>query len=158
MTGKMKRLIKELNTPIVRKNYNPDNDSVNTNDDVNVPILVQLFNKVLRMEKNESSAKREVIRSWYEFSEEFERQVEEKLSKHRTKKNATSKVYNELMKRIPITRLNLRKRVEKTNKVYRLFEGVGVKKIEKINITTANEISNFSQEQIDLIISNVSSN
>jgi hypothetical protein len=62
------------------------------------------------------------------------------------------------MKRIPITRLNLRKRVEKTNKVYRLFEGVGVEKIERINITTANEISNFSQEQIDLIISNVSSN
>jgi hypothetical protein len=99
-----------------------------------------------------------VIRSWYKFSEEFKRQVEEKLSKHRTKKNATSKVYNELMKRIPITHLNLRKRVEKTNKVYRLFEGVGVEKIERINITTANEISNFSQEQIDLIISNVSSN
>jgi len=42
--------------------------------------------------------------------------------------------------------------------VYRLFEGIGVEKIERINITTANEISNFSHEQIELIISNVTSN
>ena len=62
------------------------------------------------------------------------------------------------MKRILITRFTLRKKVEKTNKVYRLFEGIGVEKIERINITTANEISNFSYEQIELIISNITSN
>ncbi|CAG8545978.1 8212_t:CDS:2 [Scutellospora calospora] len=71
---------------------------------------------------------------------------------------ATSKVYNELMKHIPITHLTLRKRVEKTNKVYKLFKGVGVEKIERINETTANEISTFSLEQIDLIIANITSN
>ena len=67
-------------------------------------------------------------------------------------------MYNELMKYIPITCFTLRKKVEKPNKVYRLFERIGVEKIERINIITANEISNFSHEQIELIISNVTSN
>ncbi|CAG8478525.1 17916_t:CDS:2 [Racocetra fulgida] len=91
----------------------------------------------LKDSNNESKAKKAVISSWYDFLQELENQINEKLKDRRlTQKTATSKVYNELLKRIPITQETLRKRVEKTNKVYKLFRAIGVDKIEKIKTTS----------------------
>ena len=54
-----------------------------------------------------------------------------------------------------MTRVALRKRVEKVNKIYTLFKGIGVNKIERVSTFSADKISEFNVSQIDYIIKNV---
>ncbi|CAG8811532.1 9350_t:CDS:1, partial [Racocetra persica] len=62
-----------------------------------------------------SKANQKVIRNWYEFYDEFDKQVNQKSRSHKiSKKQAMSKIYNQFLKWFPnMTQITLRKRVEK---------------------------------------------
>jgi len=67
-----------------------------------------------------------------------------------------SEVYNILLNYFTdMTQIALRKRVEKVNKIYTLFKGIGVNKIERVSTFSADKISEFNVSQIDYIIKNV---
>ena len=54
-----------------------------------------------------------------------------------------------------MTQIALRKRVEKVNKIYILFKGISVNKIERVSTFSVDKISEFNVSQIYYIIKNV---
>jgi hypothetical protein len=156
----MKRLLEELNTPVVGNNHDDNSDDESYSDKVtaNDSLLVRLYYKVLHKEKQEAKAIQGVMHSWIEFVQEFEYQINERLRKYKSRKKATTKVYNLLEKRLRVSREVLRTRMSKAYKVHRLFGAIGVDKIERVKTITANMISNFSPEQIELVIDIVNNN
>ncbi|CAG8831785.1 7962_t:CDS:2, partial [Racocetra persica] len=100
----------ELTTSFILIEYTESIASVDSTDFTSAPIELIEYAEANQM----------VIRSWYEFADELDKQINQTLrnqkkSKHRSsKKSATSEVYDKLLNHFTdMTRVALRKRVEK---------------------------------------------
>ena len=157
------QLIRELNTPFRRENKNNNiNNNNRNNNSGDMLLLIYLFTTIIHTECDASKANQMVIRSWYEFANKLENQInqtlrDQKKSKHRSsKKSAMSEVYDILLNHFTdMIWVALKKRVEKVNKIYTLFKEISVNNIERVSTFSADKISEFNISQIDYIIKNV---
>ncbi|CAG8712438.1 15317_t:CDS:2, partial [Dentiscutata heterogama] len=112
---------------------NPDIDEVKTDEEnemeieeemskngqtISLQMLVHLYDHTCKAEIKKLRIKRETIKWWYKYGENFERKLTEIMSSNRIfKKKATTRLYNELERlQSGVSRDNLRKRTEKSTK------------------------------------------
>ncbi|RHZ77552.1 hypothetical protein Glove_176g8 [Diversispora epigaea] len=108
--------------------------------------IVDLFNIATKIRQKENLC-------WYCYTKAYENRV--KYIKSRNKiddQSARTLVYNEIKSLLPdITNVNLRKKTFRAKKVYTLFMGIGVDKIQVITYS-ARAISSLTDIQIQNII------
>ncbi|CAH1769217.1 190_t:CDS:1, partial [Entrophospora sp. SA101] len=159
---KIQGLIMELSTPtraIVE--ISSDGEQSLSNTETTNPTaldLARLFQKAIQTEKDATRGNQKEILSWYRFGELHENKVRYILAnEHVTDKTARSRVYKEVSSHLPnVTADNLRKKTYKARNIYRLFNDIGVDKINLIKSYSADSISRLSIPQIKAIINHFS--
>ncbi|CAG8818745.1 14500_t:CDS:2, partial [Dentiscutata erythropus] len=130
----------EINEPykrnvqeFINEILNPDIDEVETDEEnemeieeemsengqtISLQMLLHLYDRACKAEIKKLRIKREIIKRWYKYGENFERKLTEIMSSNRiSKKKATTRLYDELERlRSGVSRDNLRKRTEKSTK------------------------------------------
>ena len=99
----------------------------------------------------------EAILYWYYFIEKYDKRIDNFVAGEVKKKTATSIIYQEIKQLLPdITDVNLRKKILRARKLYKLFNTLGIEKIKQVSYS-ADAISSLSYPQIQNIIDYVNS-
>ncbi|CAB4476614.1 unnamed protein product [Rhizophagus irregularis] len=99
----------------------------------------------------------EAILYWCYFIEKYDKRIDNLVVGGVKKKTATSMVYQEIKQLLPdITDVNLRQKILRARKLYKLFNTLGIEKIKQVSYS-ADAISSLSYPQIQNIINHVSS-
>jgi hypothetical protein len=99
----------------------------------------------------------EAILYWYYFIEKYDKRIDNLVVGGVKKKTATSMVYQEIKQLLPeITDVNLRQKILRARKLYKLFNTLGIEKIKQVSYS-ADAISSLSYPQIQNIIDHVNS-
>ena len=99
----------------------------------------------------------EAILYWYYFIEKYDKRINNLVFGRVKKKTATSMVYQEIKQLLPdITDVNLRQKILRARKLYKLFNTLGIEKIKQVSYS-ADAISSLSYLQIQNIIDHVNS-
>ena len=108
--------------------------------------IVDLFRVAMKLRRKE-------ILCWYCYYKAYEDRVRDVKSKNGVDdKSARTLVYSEIKPLLPdITDVNLRKITFRAKKIYILFDGIGINRIQIISCS-ASAISNLSDNQIQDII------
>src|SRR5436190_17051956 len=135
--------------------------------------LAQLCDKALIAEEHRLEANQEEILCWYHYGRNFVFQLEALCDKNKIgEKKARGLIYDEVVKQVnilrkkrsqdtgvplpDITRDGLRKKTQRAEKIYKLLEKIGLDKIQYIKSYSANEISKFTNDEIQKIIDHFS--
>ena len=135
--------------------------------------LAQLCDKALIAEEHRLEANQEEILCWYHYGRNFVFQLEALCDKNKIgEKKARGLIYDEVVKQVnilrkkrsqdtgvplpDITRDGLRKRTQRAEKIYKLLEKIGLDKIQYIKSYSANEISKFTNDEIQKIMDHFS--
>ncbi|UZO08751.1 uncharacterized protein OCT59_029003 [Rhizophagus irregularis] len=99
----------------------------------------------------------EAILYWCYFIEKYDKMIDNFVADGVKKKTATSMVYQEIKQLLPdITDVNLRQKILRARKLYKLFNTLGIEKIKQVSYS-ADAISSLSYPQIQNIIDYVNS-
>src|SRR5256884_1537944 len=99
----------------------------------------------------------EAILYWYYFIEKYDKRIDNVVAGGVKKKTATSMVYQEIKQLLPdITDVNLRQKILRARKLYKLFNTLGLEKISQVSYS-ADAISSLNYPQIQNIIDHVNS-
>ena len=115
------------------------------------------YNKLCEWEGFLFMEKRKMLEIYYDFGKEFERRITNLTSKsYITEKSAISKVYKEIMGRNPNhTYYNIKKRVEKSRKIFLIIFTVGGKgKISRLKNLNSEDFVRISFKEIEKWIEN----
>ena len=94
----------------------------------------------------------EAILYWCYFIEKFDKRIDNLVAGGVKKKTATSMVYQEIKQLLPdITDVNLRQKILRARKLYKLFNTLGIEKIKQVSYS-ADAILSLSYPQIQNII------
>ncbi|RIA83671.1 hypothetical protein C1645_833458 [Glomus cerebriforme] len=94
----------------------------------------------------------EAILYWYYFIEKYDKRIDNLVAGEVKKKTATSMVYQEIKQLLPdITDVNLRQKILRARKLYKLFSILGLEKIKQVSYS-ADAISSLNYQQIQNII------
>ncbi|CAG8672197.1 14549_t:CDS:2 [Cetraspora pellucida] len=158
----LKKLIKELTTPISRQisseniiTLQSDISEMNI-DSVN---FRELNEKIIKAEDNNQKNNQDVIRSYYYFGKGYNLWYD--FYRQSNNEDASNALVNDkIREHIPdqdkITETNLRKRKERAKKVFKLFNSIGGEKIiDRVKSFFASNISNLSLDDIDYVIAKV---
>ena len=135
--------------------------------------LAQLCDKALIAEEHRLEANQEEILCWYHYGRNFVFQLEALCDNNKIgEKKARGLIYDEVVKQVnilrkkrsqntgvplpDITRDGLRKKTQRAEKIYKLLEKIGLDKIQYIKSYSANEISKFTNDEIQKIIDHFS--
>ncbi|GBC35586.1 uncharacterized protein OCT59_029922 [Rhizophagus irregularis] len=135
--------------------------------------LAQLCDKALIAEEHRLEANQEEILCWYHYGRNFVFQLEVLCDKNKIgEKKARGLIYDEVVKQVnilrkkrsqdtgvplpDITRDGLRKKTQRAEKIYKLLEKIGLDKIQYIKSYSANEISKFTNDEIQKIMDHFS--
>src|SRR3954454_16208795 len=131
--------------------------------------LAQLCDKALIAEECTLEANQEEIFCWYHYGRNFVFQEKAFCYKNKIgEKKAKGLIYDEVVKQLNILRKkrsqdiglplpdvsrdSLCKKTQRAVKIYKLFEKVGIDKVKYIRSYSANEISKFTNDEIQKII------
>ena len=131
--------------------------------------LAQLCDKALIAEEHRLEANQ----CWYHYGRNFVFQLEALCDKNKIgEKKARGLIYDEVVKQVnilhkkrsqdtgvplpDITRDGLRKKTQRAEKIYKLLEKIGLDKIQYIKSYSANEISKFTNDEIQKIMDHFS--
>ncbi|KAF0460899.1 hypothetical protein F8M41_000529 [Gigaspora margarita] len=133
------------------QNINQDNKSLKSVGEM----LAKLYQDAWIQEIEEKKIIQKTIRSWYDYAEQFENYVSKLVDTGIKNKTARSQIYDEIEPFILSNsmRNNLRVKTHKARKIYKLFKGVGVDKIERVKRYSADQISYINMDRIQLLIS-----
>jgi len=115
------------------------------------------YNKLCEWEGFLFMEKRKMLEIYYDFEKEFERKITNLTSKsYITEKSAISKVYKEIMGKNPNhTYYNIKKRVEKSRKIFLIIFTVGGKgKISRLKNLNSEDFVRISFKEIEKWIEN----
>jgi len=112
-----------------------------------------LYNTIINMEGQEEVAKRDVIKSYYNFGKALEDRYDH-YKKNNPKRTAQALVNKEVRKQLPdsVSDDLLRKKKEWALKIYDLFSEIGEHMIQRIKSFSVASISKLSQNDIDHIL------
>ena len=112
---------------------------------------------IVFMFKKANKFGQEAILYWYYFIEKYDKRIDNLVAGGVKKKTATSMVYQEIKQLLPeITDVNLRQKILRARKLYKLFNTSGIEKIKQVSYS-ADAISSLSYPQIQNIIDHVNS-
>ena len=121
---------------------NPSSDTVQN--------IVCMFRKANKLGQK-------AILYWYYFIEKYDKRIDNVVACGVKKKTATSMVYQEINQLLPdITDVNLRQKILRARKLYKLFNTLGLEKIKQVSYS-ADAISSLNYPQIQNIIDHVNS-
>ncbi|RGB24167.1 hypothetical protein C1646_773470 [Rhizophagus diaphanus] len=105
------------------------------------------------MFKKANKLGQEAILYWCYFIEKYDKRIDNLVAGGVKKKTATSMVYQEIKQLLPeiITDVNLRQKILRTRKLYKLFNTLGLEKIKQVSYS-ADAISSLNYQQIQNII------
>jgi len=153
----LKKLIEELLTD----NSNNEDLEVSTEGapdaSLNSGNFFHLSSMIDQAEEKNKDATQNVINRYFDFGEALHLRYKE-LKPSRGKYGAEALVKDEVRKQISVTELSdeaLRKRMERAEKVYKLFNGIGKSKIARIRTFPARFILNLSDNNVYHVIAGV---
>jgi hypothetical protein len=153
----LKKLIEELLTD--NSNNEDLGESTEGASDVslNSGNFFHLSSMIDQAEEKNKDATQNVINRYFDFGEALHLRYKE-LKPSRGKYGAEALVKDEVRKQISVTELSdeaLRKRMERAEKVYKLFDGIGKSKIARIRTFPARFILNLSDNNVYHVIAGV---
>ena len=143
----LKKLIDELSTDVSGTSEVINNARKDTSN------FLYLYNRIDQAESKNETTNQDVIRCYYCFGKALEDRFEH-YKKTNPKRTAQALVNEEVRKQLPHTLSDalLRKKKERAQKIYDLFNGIGEDMIRRIKSFTALTISKLSQDDIDYIL------
>ncbi|CAI2196444.1 15716_t:CDS:2, partial [Funneliformis geosporum] len=100
------------------------------------------------MFKKANKLGQEAILYWCYFIEKYDKRIDNLVSGGVKKKTATSMIYQEIKQLLPgITDVNLRQKILRARKLFKLFNTLGLEKISQVSYS-ANAISSLNYQQI----------
>src|SRR5437763_7218049 len=112
---------------------------------------------IVFMFKKANKFGQEAILYWYYFIEKYDKRIDNLVTGGVKKKTATSEVYQEIKWLLPdITDVNLRQKILRARKLFKLFNTLGLEKISQVSYS-ADAISSLNYQQIQNIIDYVNS-
>jgi len=154
VSSMLKKLIEELLTdvpvPTAGKNLEEANESATS-------IFLQLSDKIDNAETKNESASRGLIFSYFDFGEAVFKRYKELKLEH-GKDGSLALVKSEVREAIPETKCSdeaLRKKMERSEKVYKLFDSIGKEKIARIKSTPPGFILNLTKDEKDYVIAEI---
>ncbi|RIB13496.1 hypothetical protein C2G38_2040935 [Gigaspora rosea] len=153
----LKKLIQELTSPTHQQVEGPITlqSSISEMDVASLDFL-DLYNKIDTAEDNLQRTIHDLIRCYYNFGQAikqlfdyFKKTCNEDVSNARV----NDRIRNQISVQDKLTETNLRKRKERSKKVFRLFSNVGGKEaIERIKSFNATTILNLPPGDVDFVI------
>ena len=141
----LKKLIDELKTL-------PSSVEDNSESQPETPgSFTDLYYAIVEAEKGLGSMNQEIIRAYYSFGKELENRLTfYKIAN--SKRKAQRKLNDEVGKQLPndLFQNAIEKRVERARKIYDLFSGIGIDKIQHVSYSTL-RISKLDWDEIDII-------
>ncbi len=116
--------------------------------------LAQLYLKAYKAEEQMIIHKHKEILRWYYYAKEFESRVDETVKKEKiSDRTARNKIYNEIRGHLSSDKMKrtIRDRTYRARKIYKLFEAVGIDKIERVTYSPSS-IAKLNVKQIEEII------
>ena len=99
---------------------------------------------IVCMFKKANKLSQEAILYWYYFIEKYDKRIDNLVAGGVKKKTATSMVYQEIKRLLPdITDVNLRQKILRAKKLYKLFNTLELEKIKQVSYST-NAISSLN--------------
>ncbi|KAF0515129.1 PAS/PAC sensor hybrid histidine kinase [Gigaspora margarita] len=143
------RLIKELTTVA---SLQITITEIREEESENSENLLYLYNKITDAENRNKIANQEVIKSYYSFGKALIQRFKYYSDKSFNEHQAQIAVNKELKKQLPGTTKNARnKRKERAQKIYSLFNNIGIEKIELVKSFSADSISKLSIKNIEYV-------
>jgi hypothetical protein len=157
----LKKLIMELTSPESLEDGLPRDPLITLQSsvseiDVNSLDFLELYNKISTAEDNLRRTTHDLIRSYYNFGQAI-KLLFDHFRKTCNEDVSNAKVNDRIMNQIPVqdklTETNLRKRKERSKKVFRLFSNVGgIEAIERLKSFNATTILNLSPDDVNFLI------
>ncbi|RGB22693.1 hypothetical protein C1646_775682 [Rhizophagus diaphanus] len=141
----LKKLIEELKTL-------PSSVEDNSESQPEAPgSFTDLHEAIIQAERRTVTNNHEIIRAYYSFGKE----LENRLTFHKitnSERRAQRKLNDEVGKQLPndLSQNAIEKRVERARKIYDLFSGIGIDKIQRVSYS-ALRISKLDWDEIDII-------
>src|SRR5438045_9576141 len=127
-----------------------------TNEEEITEEISRLYYKLCKKEKILFEGKRKTMEIYYKFGKKFEEKLNILLEEYHKEKMAISKIIKEIMEGgINDNKKNIRKRSEKTRKIYRIISVDGGKeKIRRLKILNSEDYTKFSFRKIEEWVKN----
>jgi hypothetical protein len=150
----LKKLISELSTDtsknaeILQSKFAPVTNTIN---------FLNLYQKIIESEDINKKTSQDVILCYFHLGKALEDRFNH-YRKTNPKRTAQGLVNNEVRTQIPesVSESLLRKTKERAQKIYDIFNEIGVDKIKRIRSFTATTIANISQDDIDFVLAKLS--
>ncbi|PKY58768.1 hypothetical protein RhiirA4_480955 [Rhizophagus irregularis] len=144
VSGTLKKLIEELSSETSQDSEVMEKGTGNFFD---------LYNTIINMEGEEEIAKRNIIKSYYNFGKALEDRYDH-YKKNNPKRTAQALVNKEVRNQLldSVSDDLLRKKKEWALKIYDLFSEIGEHMIQRIKFFLVTSISKLSQNDIDHIL------
>ncbi|CAI2178892.1 3094_t:CDS:2 [Funneliformis geosporum] len=141
---KLKKMIKELSSEM------PQDQEVIKGSTGNFFIL---FDTIIKMEERTENVNQDVLKSYFNFRKALD-DCFNRYKKDNPNRTAQVLVNNKVRKQLPDTVSDnaLKKKKERTLKIFELFNAIGKDKIQRIKSFTASAISKLDQDEIDKIL------
>ena len=118
--------------------------------------FLALYQNIINAEEISKKTTQEVILHYFYFGKALEERFNH-YKKNNPKRTAQGLVNNEVRIQLPsVSQSLLRKTKERTQKIYDLFNEIGVDKIKRIQSFTAVTLSSISQDDIDYVLAKLS--
>ncbi|PKC17580.1 hypothetical protein RhiirA5_346050 [Rhizophagus irregularis] len=119
--------------------------------------FLQLYDKIDSVESKNEDAFQGLIYSYFDFGKAVFKQYKKLKLKH-SKDGSQALVKSKVKKAIPKAKCSdkvLRKRIERFEKVYKLFNSIGKEKIAQIKSTSSDFILNLIKNEKDYVIAEI---
>ncbi|CAG8700104.1 8070_t:CDS:1, partial [Ambispora gerdemannii] len=149
----LQRLIKELGTDVPQKPLPTKPVSKSNENSTNFLILYQ---NIINVEEISKKTIQEVILHYFYFGKALVERFNH-YKKNNPKRTAQGLINNEVRIQLPsVSQSMLRKTKERAQKIYDLFNEIGVDKIARIQSFTSVTLSSISQDDIDYVLAKLS--
>ena len=130
----------------------PNRDEIRSDDEDEAEIPIEkLFIKAVKTEQ-------EAVEWWYRVGWQFKKEINGKLERERKEKTIRTEIYDRLEKKlIGYSRKAIRNKMERAERVYKLFKGIGRDKISRMRNTSMNTIIKLKEKkgEVDELIKEI---
>ncbi|GBB96309.1 hypothetical protein RclHR1_27210003 [Rhizophagus clarus] len=154
VSSMLKKLIEELLTDVVDPRPENLEEEASENETSN---FLQLYDKIDSTESKNEDASQGLIYSYFDLGEAVFKRYKELKLEH-GKDGSQALVKSEVRKAIPKAKCSdeaLRKRMERSEKVYKLFNSIGKEKITQIKTTPPGFILNLTKDEKDYVMAKI---
>jgi hypothetical protein len=160
VSSMLKELIEELLTDVPVPTAEENLEETNENGAIPegpASIFLQLSNRIDNAETKNEDASRGLIHSYFDFGEAIFKRYKELKPEH-GKDGSKAIVKKEVRKAIPETKCSdeaLRKRTERSKKMYKLFNTIGKERIARIRSIPPSYVLNITKDETKYVMAEI---